>query len=437
MTEISSFEEVIDERKFAGILQSSCEVYFRLANTLRARAEQGWNRKHYFQLYNETDALESFLDDYGARVNRTYNTFRELVASLRGFSQAGHSITHLSSRLDSYGVLGRLGAEDAEDFQVSIRRVGAFIRLSVVEMLGATFEESDELGMEVTPAVFPEQNFAPVHARQRLPRNIDEEEARDECQKIAEIASKYLQACDVLRDLRVRRIDNASERAQYLTDVCTEEQARVYEATVHNLQSSYDTYLKNTVLEAQDERLSQLRGHISAALHTLQAVTHLTHFHERHENDIRSEGAQRRISSIVHRAEVQEMVLNHLLYWADRLLDQGRRLALAILPEYTNAQELEVELRGNLVLHARPAALIVGIVNHFGTPVEMEVAGQRCNAASILELLVTVGSHPDERKFVFRGDENPLRDIGLLFQYGLGEEGIENLPSDLSYLRAN
>ena len=61
----------------------------------------------------------------------------------------------------------------------------------------------------------------------------------------------------------------------------------------------------------------------------------------------------------------------------------------------------------------------------------------RCNAASILELLVTVGSNPDEKSFVFRGDENPLRDIGLLFQCGLGEDGIDNLPSDLSYLRAN
>jgi len=436
MTEIS-FEEVVDERKFAGILQTSCEVYFRLANTLCERAEQGWNRKHYFQLYNETDALESFLDDYGARVNRTYSTFRELVASLRGFAQAGHSITHLSSRLDSYGLLGRLEEDQAEDLQASIRCVGAFIRRSVVEMLGETFRAADELGMEVTPLTFPEQNFAPVYARQRLPRNIDEEEARDERQKIAEIASKYLQACDVTSDLHVRRIADQLERAQYLADVCSEEQARVYEATVHNLQSSYDTYLKNTTLETQDDRLPQLRGHISVSLHMLQTVTHLTHFYERHENDIRSEGAQRRISSIVDRSEVQGMVLNHLLYWAERILDQGRRLAIQVLPEYTNAQELEVELHGNIVLHARPAALIVGIVNHYGTPVEMEIANKRCNAASILELLVTVGSHPNEKNFVFRGDENPLRDIGMLFQYGLGEDGIENLPSDLSYLRAN
>jgi len=96
---------------------------------------------------------------------------------------------------------------------------------------------------------------------------------------------------------------------------------------------------------------------------------------------------------------------------------------------------LEVELRDDLVLHARPAALIVGIVNRFGTPVELEVAGKTCNAASILDMMVTVGSHPDVRKYIFRGDENPLRDIELLFEAGLGEEGIDTLPIQLAYLR--
>jgi len=96
---------------------------------------------------------------------------------------------------------------------------------------------------------------------------------------------------------------------------------------------------------------------------------------------------------------------------------------------------LEVELGEDVTLHARPAALIVGIVNRYGTPVEMEVDGQACNAASILDLLVTVGSHPNSRRFLFRGDENPLRDIQLLFESGLGEAGFDQLPQALSYLR--
>ena len=101
-----------------------------------------------------------------------------------------------------------------------------------------------------------------------------------------------------------------------------------------------------------------------------------------------------------------------------------------------NMQELRVELADNVKLHARPAALIVNIVGHYGTPVELEVDGHRCNAGSILDLLVAVGSHPDARSYVFRGDLSPLRDIGLLFERGLAENGIDQLPPELHYLRS-
>jgi hypothetical protein len=50
--------------------------------------------------------------------------------------------------------------------------------------------------------------------------------------------------------------------------------------------------------------------------------------------------------------------------------------------------------------------------------------------------MVAVGSHPNARRFLFRGDEKPLRDIELLFKSGLGEEGVDGLPHDLAYLRS-
>jgi phosphotransferase system HPr (HPr) family protein len=158
---------------------------------------------------------------------------------------------------------------------------------------------------------------------------------------------------------------------------------------------------------------------------------------ERHEGGVRAEAADRRIGELVDRAAVQDLILNHMLYWADLYLQRGRRLAEELLPSYTNLQELVVELPETLKLHARPASLIVNIVGHYGTPVELEVQGRKCNAGSILEVLVTVGGSPDARHFVFRGDENPLRDIALLFEAGLGEHGIECLPGELAYLRSD
>ena len=166
-------------------------------------------------------------------------------------------------------------------------------------------------------------------------------------------------------------------------------------------------------------------------------MTHLAHFIERHETDIRSEDAKRKISEIVERSEVEDVALNIFLCWADRFLQSGVELAETLLPEYTKLLELELELPEHLALHARPAALVVGIVNHYSMPVEMEIGGKVCNAGSILELLVAVGSQPRQRRFLFRGDERPVRDIARLFAAELGEKGLERLPAELSYLRAD
>lgn len=435
MTEVP-LETVVDERLFVGLLQTHAEVFFRLTNSLRGRGKKAWNTKHYYQLIHQANDLESFLDDYGARYNRTYSYLTELVASLRSFALAGYSLSHLAGRLDSYGIRGFLGDTEYTAIQEAVARALSFVRQAVEDMLGAAVAEVADLGMEVTPEEIPEASFLPVVVRQRLPRNVDVEDLPEEKQRIAEVASKYIFACDMLDELGIHPIASAEDRRRFLASACSEEQARVYEATVHNLQSAYDTYVKNTVLETQDKGLPALRGLASSALHLLEAVTFLTHFCERHESDIRSEAAKIRIAQIVDRDAVHGVVLNELLVPSYRLMGLGRSLALDVLKKYTDAQEMVVDLPSEVMLHARPASLIVGVVNHYGTPVELEVGGQRCNAASILELLLAIGTHPDERRFTFRGDAAPLRDIALLFQHGVGERGLDQLPQGLGYLRS-
>jgi len=431
-----SLEEVIQERSFLGLLQTHSRPFFRLCNTLASLHAREWSKKHYFQLISEAEELETFLDDYGARYNRNFAPLRELVASVRWFAMAGFSISHLEGRFESYALGTALGSEEVARVSVSMLTARTFIRSSLERLLGKIRQEADRLGLEPTSESFPENHLIGGVPRQLLPRNVGQEDLVDENQRIAEVASKFLAACSMLDELGIRRVGDPEDRRRRLARICTEEQARVYEATVHNLQSAYDTYIKNTVVEGRDERLAHLRGHLSAALHLLEAVTFLTHFVERHESDVRIESLEQNPARLIDRAEVQDVILNHLLYYADRFMQRGRTVAEELLSAYTNLQELVVDLPDDVKLHARPAALIVGIVARYGTPVELEVQGQKCNAGSILELLVTVGSHPDARHFVFRGDENPLRDILLLFQSSLGEGGIDHLPGELQYLRS-
>lgn len=429
----ASLEELISERAFAGVLSSDGAMFFRLGNTLIAKPDAEWSRRHFFQLISESDSVEALLDDYGARYNRTFSFLRELVASLRSFALAGFSLMHLERRIASYPTV--LSTAEFDSACHSIATARAYVQGVARRLLETLRDESHARGVKLPAEGFPEDRWVVDSPRRTLPRNMGQEDLDDDEQKVAEVASRFVDAATMFADLNVRRIPNEAEREAFLQRACTEERARVYEATVHNLQSAYDTWVKNTLIESSDSRLPKLRGHASAALHLLEAVTHLTHFVERHESTNRDEGIVRRLGALVQRSHVRDVTLNHLLYQAAVFLKRGRSLAEDVLPTVTNVQTMEVVLRDDLVLHARPAALIVGIVNHFGTPVELIVEGKTCNAASILDMMVTVGSNPDTRRYVFRGDEKSLRHIALLFAADLGENGLDKLPAELAYLK--
>ena len=434
MTETQT-QKVVPERQFAALLETHAESFFLLSNALKQGQAGRWTKRHFFQLISEAENLESFLDDYGARYNRTYAPFTALIASVRWFGKAGYSLAHHLGRLASYGATQGLGEEEAAGALKSAYLAAIFVQDVAGLLLHEANEEARSIGIQIPDGLMPESHFPPVSARLELPRNVGQADPQDEEQKIAEVASKYIQTCEMFSEIGIREIEDPVERAAFLDQWCTEEKARVYQATVHNLQSAYDTHIRNTVLEGQDDRLPRLRGHCSAALHLLEAVTHLTHFIERHDADDRSEELRARITGLVDRQAVQAVILNRLLVWANHYLQVGASAANELLPRYTNVQEIELTLPKDVSLHARPVALIVAIVNNHGMPVEMEVAGEAANAASILKLLMLIGSHPEERTFLFRGEERALVDIRLLFESGLGERGLDSLPSQIAYLR--
>ena len=409
-------------------------MFFRLADTLVRHSDSNWGRRHYFQLIVEADTAEAFFDDHGARYNRTFRRLVELTASARGFAIAGLRVSHLRRRVDSYVERLLFSPVELDALKLSIERATEFIRSSAVVLLRTALEEARARGTKLSSEGFPSDRYEPAPVQRVLPHNVGHQDLENEEQKVAEVASKFLQSCEMLADLGIHKLEDQAARERYLSSICSEESARVFQATVHNLQSAYDTYIRNTAIEAGDERLPRLRGHASGALHFLEAVTALTHFVERHEG---ARGAEEDAGkpSVIKREAVRDITLNDLLYWANEFMQKGRSLAEALLPTYTNVQELQVVTPDEVMLHARPASLIVGVVSRYGTPVEMSVGDEACNAGSMLSLMILIGSNTSAREFVFRGDERPLRDIGRLFECGLGEGGMDTLPEELSYLR--
>lgn len=425
-----SIEKIVPEQDFRAMLQERAAPFLAVC---AAPGGSAWTKRRFFDLSVAADELESFLDDYGARTNRTYSAFTEWVAALRGFSLAGMSLTHLVRRLPSYGVLDRLGERRLRAIEDLGEALG-FVEGKVREIMVALLDEGRRVG---ATELARGEGSAPVDRsvrRFRLPHNVDLDQIEDEEQRIAGVAASYLEVCRLLEGLGIEAIDDEDARESFLRTNCSEETARLWEASVHNLQSSYDTHVKNTLLETGDPRLHELRGHIAAALHTFEAVTFLVHFVERHERGFRSAVADHALQRVVPRRDVRAVTLNRLLVWAREFMLSGAELAEALLPSYTTASEAVLRLADGVMFHARPASLVVAIVQHHGTPVELEVCGQTCNAGSILELMIAVGSNPEAREFLVRGDERPLRDLVALFASNLGEGGLDDLPDGLSYL---
>jgi phosphotransferase system HPr-like phosphotransfer protein len=115
-------------------------------------------------------------------------------------------------------------------------------------------------------------------------------------------------------------------------------------------------------------------------------------------------------------------------------LVNAKEIAEKLLDSLTTKEFKDVEIPSGVTLHARPLSLIVGVVHHYGLPIEIEIEDERASAASMMSMLVLCGSHLGAKTIRFHGDPAVLRDLEDLFAARLGEDGIDALPSSLKYL---
>lgn len=424
-------ERIISEVEFLPILTIQAQAFFKIANFLLASKNEAWGENHMFSLSMECNTLETFLDDFGARNNKYFSYFTELLASVRGFANAAHSLQHLGHRIEKYDI----SPDTMREFRADIEKAINWTNGSIGKLLEELYKETANTKIVTPREAVGEASFPKAFAKLRLSRTADEEDVADEDQRIAEVATKYLKICDAVDSLGIEHVRNPIELRHFVAKNCTEEMARQYKTHVHNLQSKYDTYIKNTAVEAADKNLRKLRGHISVALHLLEYVTQLVHFYERHENDIRYEPTKQRISKIISKVEVLDHAVNFGLNSAARFLREGRPPAMTIFPEYTKMKEQAIEVPTHIELHLRPATLISKVAKHYGTPVQMRMGdGDWIDASSPMRVLMEIGMNPGTRKVNFRGDQNILKDLKTLFECGFGE-GDKELPESLNFLK--
>jgi phosphotransferase system HPr-like phosphotransfer protein len=434
-------ERVITEERFVEVLREAApqKELFSFFATLPADPAR-WKKRHCTPVLERSHAFETFLDDYHARSNRRFVYLAELNASVRNFAEVAHVLNHLDVRFSAYDV--RFGsADDAhldrlDSFRADLTRASRFANESIVKLLLALRDEAIGFGLQV-PELTPLGGHVPEErGRERLPHDVGHDTADGEGGAVAVILNGFLQLWE-----RVRRLGESLPRSNgphcvdFVRQHFPETQARNFQAAVHNLQSSYDTFVKPTRAHEEVDGLKRLRGHVSLALHLFEVSNHLIHFYERHESDETRGSTKARIAAIVPPDAVLEQAILFAVRHAVGVLAAAQPLVQKLLPQFVQQRTLDVDVPDGGILHARPLSLIVGVVRKHGKPVEIVIDAESASASSLMGLILFIGRHPEVRKVSFRGDRAPLDDLRRLFESGLGEHGLEKLPTELAYLK--
>ena len=95
-----SLIQIISEDEFLKIVQEPSGLFFKVSALFceKIKNRKDVSRKFYSSLIQETEYLESVLDEHGARENKTWSFFSEYIACIRNLTIAAFYIKHILVR---------------------------------------------------------------------------------------------------------------------------------------------------------------------------------------------------------------------------------------------------------------------------------------------------------------------------------------------------
>ena len=401
--------------------------------------ERFLSKKLYSKLISASHLLEDFLDFHGAKNNRAWIFYRELTSAMRHLSLAGYSQKHILNRLKFYD-LGDIKSFTYES-EDTLRMIQDSIKFSAPVIL----DEAQRLAMNV-PGTGYDKNFFPlITTNEQLEHNIDDHENKShQHQKITNIASEFLELVnDFERFAFYERYDSLKIR-ELVPEKVNEVEIRRFEMLLHNLQSSFDSYVIHGGLKLGNKKLKQLRSYFSITFHLLQAMGRMLHFYERHLHGIeykeQYKSVSESLSELIDPDVLLDRAVNYGLFYAWQFLSSGKRLASDILNENIQRSSIHVGIPKERGFHSRPSLLVAKIVQHYGGEVELCVGEDRFDASSVLDIQWAGGKIKKENvsEVIFQGDSRALADLETLAMVNYGEDSMGKgipLPPSLSYLR--
>lgn len=397
-----------------------------------------FTKKLFSKLIGTSQVLEDFLDFHGAKNNKDWYLYRELSAAVRHMSLGGYAQKHVLNRLVFYD----LG--EVETFREEGNATLDFITMSLKNLAPVILDEARRLDIAMPEADLTAMDFPDISSGNRLEYNIDDEEKVEQKKHVVKIASNFLNITKIFDQYAFYEPYNLTRIRELVPTIINEVEMRRYEMLVHNLQSSFDSYVIHGGFVRGHRKLKSLRSHFSVVFHLLQMMGRLLHFYERHLHkagykDIYKK-VRNQLSFLVDPDRLLDRTINYGLYYVCEFLANGNDVAREILNENIERGRITVGIPSPRGFHSRPSLLVAKIVQHYGGQVELCAGGGRFDASSVLDLQWAGGKIQRENitQVVFEGDTRSLRDIEVLAEINYGEDAMGNgkpLPPKLKYLR--
>jgi phosphotransferase system HPr-like phosphotransfer protein len=397
-----------------------------------------FTEKLFSTLIGSSQVLEDFLDFHGAKNSSDWYFYRELAAAVRHLSLGGYCQTHISNRLIFYDL------KDGETFEAQGTKTLHFLRSALIHLAPAILAEARRLEIPLPEDEYSMADFPGVTTSEQLAYDIYDTNKDLQKKNIIKIASELIQIAGQFDSLGLFEPVDIEEIRRMVPDKVNEVEIRRFEMLVHNLQSSFDTYVIHGGYRYGDRKLKALRGHFSVVFHLLQMIGRLLHFYERHLHEAGYKSiykqVQDRLAALVDPAQLLDRTINYGLYWVCVYLNNGKRLAREIMNENIERGRIEVGIPQKLGFHSRPSLLVAKVVQHYGGQVELVVGEDRFDAGSVLDLQWAGGKINKEgiTRVTFEGDVRALADIEILASVNYGEDSMGKgipLPKALDYLR--
>ncbi|MCG6910656.1 MAG: HPr family phosphocarrier protein [Deltaproteobacteria bacterium] len=397
-----------------------------------------FTKKLYSKLIGTSQVLEDFLDFHGAKNSHEWYFYRELTAAVRHLSLGAYSQKHISNRLVFYDL------PDSEEFRYDGYATVKFLTESLMKLAPVILDEARRLNIVIPEATFTHMDFPGTSTADILPYDIDDEAKDLQAKNIVKIASEFLRIAKTFGELEFYEPLDLEGILAIVPQRVNEVEIRRFEMLVHNLQSSFDTYVIHGGYRFGNRKLKQLRSYFSVVFHLLQMIGRLLHFYERHLHEagyknIYKKGRER-LAALVDPEVLLDRTINYGLYYVCRFIAKGKDLAREILNENIERQSITVGIPITLGFHSRPSLLVAKIVQHYGGEVELCVGEDRFDASSVLDIQWAGGKIQKEQinEVVFEGDSRALADIQILAGVNYGEDSMGKgvpLPTELKYLR--